>query len=315
MINSTFHLQKIVKSSLRFAVGLVVFLGLSCTLSESNIKAISMNFAEANLIDIATEVYLSNSQIPEFQSLDIYTPRVRPVNTALPVVIYVHGGGFRRGDKSRVQNKPQAFIDAGFIFVSTNYRLSPDPSHSLTARHPDHVEDIAAAIAWVHSNIANWGGDPNKIFLMGHSSGAMLVALVSTDEQYLDRHGLSLDAIGGTIAVDTALFDLVDQYNNSPGQRGLIANAFKTDTESLVSASPVNHIGSNKGIPPFLLTYTRPASKRANEKLYEMLIDAGVSARIFDSSQASHESINNNIGLPNDEFTIEIFDFIDQALN
>src|SRR5436190_18093352 len=94
------------------------------------------------------------------QVLDVYAP---PGAKNLPVVFWIHGGGWQVGDKSDVQLKPQIFTDRGFVFVSTNYRLLPNVDIDTLTR------DIAKSIGWVHGHIAGHGGDPKRIFVMGHS--------------------------------------------------------------------------------------------------------------------------------------------------
>ena len=98
----------------------------------------------------------------ERQVLDVYSP---PQAKNLPVVFWIHGGGWQTGDKSNVQLKPQAFMDKGFVFVSTNYRLLPNVDMGTIVR------DIAKSIRWVHDHIAEYGGDPKRLFVMGHSAG------------------------------------------------------------------------------------------------------------------------------------------------
>ncbi len=97
----------------------------------------------------------------ERQVLDVYSPSHAK---NLPVVFWIHGGGWQTGDKSDVQLKPQAFMDKGFIFVSTNYRLLPDVDMGTIVR------DIAKSIRWVHEHVAEYGGDPERLFIMGHSA-------------------------------------------------------------------------------------------------------------------------------------------------
>src|SRR3954471_13668942 len=92
----------------------------------------------------------------ERQVLDVYSPRNAK---DLPVVVWIHGGGWQRGDKSDVQVKPQAFADKGFVFVSTNYRLLPSVDMGTTVR------DVAKSIHWVHDHIAEHGGDPKRLFI------------------------------------------------------------------------------------------------------------------------------------------------------
>ena len=87
----------------------------------------------------------------EKQTLDVYAP---PEGKNHPVVFWIHGGGWMLGDKADVQNKPQAFVDKGFVFVSTNYRLFPNVSIKTMAG------DVAKAIRWTHDHAAEFGGDP-----------------------------------------------------------------------------------------------------------------------------------------------------------
>ena len=128
----------------------------------------------------------------ERQVLDIYSPREAK---NLPVVFWIHGGGWQTGDKAEVQIKPQFFESKGFVFVSTNYRLLPAVDMAVIVR------DIAKSIRWVHDHIAEYGGDPNRLIIMGHSAGAQLAALICTDDRYL-RTRESLAIIKGCVPVD-----------------------------------------------------------------------------------------------------------------
>ena len=97
--------------------------------------------------------------------LDIYTPE-GPAGKNLPVILWIHGGGWQAGDKSDVALKPKALTERGFVFVSTNYRLLPE------VKMDELIGDVARSVGWVHRNIARYGGDPTRIFVGGHSAGA-----------------------------------------------------------------------------------------------------------------------------------------------
>ena len=135
----------------------------------------------------------------EWQTLDVYAPSEGKNH---PVVIWIHGGGWHRGDKSEVQKKPQVFVDHGFVFVSINYRLFPHVTIKQIAG------DVAKAIRWTHDHAEEYGGDPDAIFVMGHSAGAQLAALVCTDDRYLKAVGLPLSAIKGCVPVDGDSYDV-----------------------------------------------------------------------------------------------------------
>src|SRR3954467_578274 len=115
--------------------------------------------------------------------LDVYAPGDGKDH---PVVVWVHGGAWQAGDKSQVQAKPRAFNGRGYVLVSVNYRFHP------AVTYKEQAGDIAQAIRWVHEHAREYGGDPGCIFLMGHSAGAHLVALVGTDHRYLEKVGLKL---------------------------------------------------------------------------------------------------------------------------
>jgi arylformamidase len=99
--------------------------------------------------------------------LDVYAPAD---GQNRPVLVWIHGGGWRQGDKSNVQHKPQAFADRGFVFVSVNYRFVPQ----VTVK--EMTGDIAKAIKWVRDHAKQYRGAPDSIFVAGHSAGAHLAA-------------------------------------------------------------------------------------------------------------------------------------------
>src|ERR1051326_1498430 len=142
------------------------------------------------------------------QKVDIYAPEGAK---NLPVVFWIHGGGWQTGDKTDVQLKPQAFNDKGFVFVSTNYRLLPHAEMGTIIR------GVARAVRWVHEHIAGHGGDPDRLFIMGHSAGAQLAALVCTDDRYLKSEGLSLAIVKGCVPVDGDTYDVPTTAPHSSG--------------------------------------------------------------------------------------------------
>ncbi len=120
----------------------------------------------------------------ERQVLDVYAPDGAK---NLPVVFWIHGGGWQAGDKSMVAVKPKAFMEAGFVFVSINYRLLPTVDMGAL------TSDVATALGWVHKNIATYGGDPTRLLVMGHSAGGQLAALMCTDDRVCESGRLLTD--------------------------------------------------------------------------------------------------------------------------
>jgi acetyl esterase/lipase len=103
------------------------------------------------------------------QVLDLYLPHEAPSG---PVVVFLHGGGFRGGDPGVVGHYGRPYLERGGIYVAMGYRLVPD------ARYPASCDDVELGLRWLVDNIARYGGDPTQIYLTGHSAGAMLAASV-----------------------------------------------------------------------------------------------------------------------------------------
>jgi len=156
-----------------------------------------------------------------------------------PVLIYVHGGAWRSGSKNLYVALGRAFARHGIGTVIVNYRLSPK------VKHPAHAEDVAKAVAWTRENIAKYGGDIDRIVLMGHSAGGHLAALLATDPAYLKAEKLEPANIRGVIAV-SALYEI------DPASE-LTVHAFGTDPVACREASPLTHVAGK--LPPFLVVY------------------------------------------------------------
>ena len=256
------------------------------------------------------------AMVHERQVLDVYAPDGAK---NLPVVFWIHGGGWQSGNKSMVALKPKAFMDAGFVFVSINHRLLPTVDMGAITR------DVASALGWVHKNIATYGGDPARLLVMGHSSGGQLAALMCTDDRYAKAESYSLTMIKGCVPVDADTFDIPAiiemaetrarvHYLPLPtyGHR----QKFGNDPATHLDFSPVTHVARNKGIPPFLILHIggNPDTGAQARRLAAVLEQAGISAKVVAGQETTHASINDNIGAPNDPVTKELFAFVAWAL-
>ena len=246
------------------------------------------------------------------QVLDIYAPSGAK---NLPVVFWIHGGGWQTGDKSMVALKPKAFTDAGMVFVSINHRLLPAVDMGTITR------DVASALGWVHKNIAARGGDPARLLVMGHSSGGQLAALMCTDDRYLKAEGVSLTAIKGCVPVDADTFDIpaiieVAETRARAHHFPLPTNGhrqkFGNDPEKHRDFSAVTHVAKGKSIPPFLILHIagHPDTTAQARRMAAVLQEAGVSVKVVAGRETTHSSINDNIGTPNDPVTKELFAFV-----
>jgi arylformamidase len=252
----------------------------------------------------------------ERQVLDVYSP---PKAKDLPVVFWIHGGGWQAGDKSDVQIKPRAFMDKGFVFVSTNYRLLPNVDMAAI------VSDIAKSIHWVHDHIAEYGGDPKRLLVMGHSAGAQLAALICTDDRYLKTEGLSLAIIKGCVPVDGDTYDVPAiietaevrwKVHGLPKAKFGHREKFGNDPEKHRDFSAVTHVAKDKGIPPFLILHVagHPDTTAQALRLGNVLKDAGVPAKVVAGIETTHNKINADLGQPDNPTTKALFEFVDQAL-
>jgi arylformamidase len=243
----------------------------------------------------------------ERQTLDVYAPKEGENH---PIVFWIHGGGWQVGDKSQVDAKPRAFVDRGFVFASTNYRFVP----KVTIK--EMAGDIAKAIHWVHDHARDFGGDPSTIFVMGHSAGAQLAALVCTDDRYLRGEKLSLSIVKGCVPVDGDTYDVPMQIATVE-QKRKDAYRFKFGDESRqVDLSPVTHVARVKGIPPFLILHVadHPETKAQSQRLVNAMQEAGIPARAYPAKGKNHGTINADLGKPDDAPTKELFEFVRDIL-
>lgn len=221
--------------------------------------------------------------------LDIYVPQGAE---GAPVLVMVHGGGWRAGDKRNRgvgPNLAERYCGEGFVFASVNYRLVP------AGKHPANVQDVAKAIAWIHDHAAEYGGDPDSIALMGHSAGAHLAALVATDARRLEAEGKPLGIVKRVVLLDTAAYDITRYMREfaRPGMERLYRNAFGGDEASWRDASPMSHVAPGKGIPPMLAFYTgsRMAANVLANAFADALAEAGSPSRAVDTVVLSHGEI------------------------
>src|SRR5437588_4312826 len=250
------------------------------------------------------------------QKVDIYAPEDAK---NLPVVFWIHGGGWQTGDRTDVQVKPQAFVDKGFVFVSTGYRLLPNVDMGTIFR------DIAKSIHWVHEHIAEYGGDPKRLLVMGHSAGAQLAALVCIDDRYLKAEGLSLDIVKGCVPVDGDTYDVPAiievaetrwRVHGLPRAKFGHREKFGNDPDKHRDFSAVTHVARGKGIPPFLILHVaeHPDTRAQAQRLGNVLKDAGVPTTVFGARETTHGKINADLGRLDDPATKALFELLGDAL-
>lgn len=244
---------------------------------------------------------------PNLLSLDIYHDN--QVSGKRNVIVYVHGGGWSIGDKTgQLENKINLFRSLNYIFVSINYRLSPFPFDTINLdriKYPDHNNDVADAIKWIYDNIEQYGGNSNKIALLGHSAGAHLVALTASNRNFLEQRGLFLSNIKGVAVIDTEGFDVLEQVNNGDNKHMYI-NAFGNNEAENVDASPIYSIQNTLSYPKFFIAKRGDAQRVAYANDFINILQTnGVSVSQVDGSIYSHADINSAIGAANETVITE----------
>ncbi len=248
---------------------------------------------------------------PNLTSLDVYLPTEKE---GCPVVLWVHGGGWQAGDKTDlIEQKARYFVSRNFVFASANHRLFPD------AEFPVFIEDVADAVGWAYENIGQYGGDPQRMILMGFSSGAHIVSLIAADGGYLSTRGVERDAIKAVVSVDSAAYDLPLLSKYYKGKlEGTHGRVFGDDPELWKAASPITYLGQADSIPPFLLAYSRgvyadevnPNLKEQAEHFTQALQRRGFTAILSPFPAKTHQQLEERLGLPYDPLTKTIMAFL-----
>jgi arylformamidase len=268
--------------------------------------------AKASVAHPGLDYDLDGSAAPvpaALNQLDLYTPDGATGADSRPVVVYVHGGGWSSGNKSnKIAKKVALFTGAGYVFASVNYRLSPDPATTTyeadRIRFPVHPRDVGEAVAWIDENVASFGGDPTRILLIGHSAGAHLVSLISTDPSYVEAYGMDPRHLIGTVSLDTDAYDVTDRLaTGGPQAQVLFHNAFATAAENAVDdtwaeASPINHAGPKDPDFLFVTQAAVPGRVQSSREMAEALGQDPTSSVLL--APYDHEGINDAVGSTDD---------------
>ena len=250
--------------------------------------------------------------------LDIYTPG-DPAGKSLPVMFWIHGGGWQAGDKSDVALKPKALTERGFVFVSMNYRLLPEVGMG------ELIGDVAKSVGWVYKNIGRHGGDPTRIFVGGHSAGAQVAALICIDDRYLKKEGIPFDVLRGCVPVDGDTYDIPKMILTAEHRQAIYGGKmftfghrqkFGNDPEKHVDLSAVTHVAKGKGIPPFLILYFsgNPDTQAQAQRLESVLKAAEIPAKSYGKVDSNHSRLNDDLGKPDDPATQELYKFLDPLI-
>ena len=207
--------------------------------------------------------------------LDLYRPLRADHN---PIVVFFYGGGWNSGDKADFRFVGAALAEAGFVTVVPNYRRYPG------AKFPAFMQDAAQAVAWTRAHAREWGGDPEDIFVVGHSAGAHIAVLLALDEQYLRQAGGSTRWLRGVVG-------LSGPYDFLPFREAYLNELFGPP-EDFPRSQPINYVRADA--PPLLLmhglkdTRVQPGNTRRLAAAMEA-VGGHVTAVYFDG--AGHEDL------------------------
>jgi acetyl esterase/lipase len=206
--------------------------------------ATAINLARLVALTVRHELDISYGSDP-WQKLDIYLPQQSRVRD-LPVFLNIHGGGWTHGYKEWMALNAPPIVAFPAIYISMGYRLAPDN------RHPAQLEDCLRALAWVHAHIGRYGGNPNRLFIGGHSAGAHLASLVTLRSDLYDRFGLPRNVVQACFPYN-GIYDLrdVEVYGELPQKSpGL---ALLADATAGADASPIAFVSGNR--TPFFVSW------------------------------------------------------------
>ncbi len=247
-------------------------------------------------------------------SLDVYVPDDLAPGEKLPLVVMFHGGAAGTGDKAHpsvVENKIPFFTSNGFVFASANYELSPG------AKYPVNIQDVADAITFLYDNAADYQIDPEKINVMGHSTGAHFVALVATNGAFFKKAGASVGIVKKLIVLD-GIYDLpyrirTDTEDDNTLNKEAIHTIFGRNPILLYAASPslILKKAPRTYTHPILNFFTGTEVKIASDvKFIESLLKNNIPAGGIECRGFTHADVNWYVGLEGSEMNQPILDFL-----
>lgn len=227
----------------------------------------------------------------ERHKLDLYWPKGRK---DFPVLVWVHGGGWKNGNKEQFEFLGNALAGHGVGVAVVNYRLYPK------VKFPDNARDVARAFAWVHRTVGRYGGRADQVFVGGHSAGGHLASLLATDGEYLAAEKLSPADIRGVVSISGL-------YSIPRGRFPL----FEDSDEGARKASPVRQVRGK--LPPFLLVYADndfPRFGPMAEDFAKALRDAGCAATCLKIKDRTHGSVAARVAEDGDPVRTAVLEFV-----
>lgn len=284
-------------SDFRFWLSLLLLISCNCMPEISLAQSLRERLQQRRQHSQQASAQTTAAQVQELaygpdarQKLDIYRP---PASTAqlAPVIVMVHGGGWRIGDKRHaavVENKLHHWRPQGVMLVSLNYRMLPE------AKPDQQVADIALALAWLQRELPALGGDPNRLLLMGHSAGAHLISLLSASSALQQQYQLRSWRL--SIALDSAAYDVTAIMQRR--HPALYDDAFGTQLSYWQAMSPLQQL--QHAMPPFIAVCSsqrRDGACQQAQAFVDKARQQGGKAETLPVN-LSHGEINRELGSP-----------------
>jgi len=257
----------------KIALGVMALVAAALALTvcaKQRLTRLRLDYGPAQVSERTDIVYVTGSDDPKHR-LDVYMPADAE---SVPVVHFIHGGYWVSGDKDYYRvatglygSVGMALAKRGVGAVVQSYRLTPDVDIDTV------LDDVISGLAWTRAHIEEHGGDPDRVFLMGHSAGGHLVALLGSNDELLKRRNISPAEVRGYIAL-SAVWDIVDMHatQGEAFNNEVTFPAFGKDSSIYPSYSPVTHIHGS--MRPFLIVagesdypYLIPQAERAAEQM------------------------------------------------
>ncbi len=255
-------------------------------------------------VNIQRDVLYSLVDKGEYNKLDIYYPKIK--GEAKDVIIFIHGGSWRSGSKKEYWWLGRNFARKNTVVAIINYPLSPK------SQYQEMAFDCAEAVKWVQNNISKFGGNPNRIFLMGHSAGAHLATLINQDQRYFNKAGIK-NPVKGVILNDAFGLDMYQYFTTDPNGEHVpgFKETFTSESNVWKEASPLNYI---KIVPnPYLIFIgekTFPSIRLQSPDFYNKIKQAQIKSEIKEIKGKKHVGMIAQMVLGCNKMYAYILDFM-----
>jgi len=230
--------------------------------------------------------------------LDVFYPKDVE---GFPTIVWFHGGGMRMGQRQWGEIVAERFVPEGIAVITVSYRFSPK------VKNPVYVEDAAASIAWTFKNIEKYGGDPDKIFLSGHSAGGYLTLINGMDKRYLAEHEISNMSLAGLMPISGQTIT----HSTIRRERGV------PEGTQMVDEYAALYYANIVGPPCLCICGSNDIPLRSAENIYFVEVQKTAGNRnisFIEFEGRNHDSIFDNINTPGDEVASEMLKFIMETL-